>query len=126
MKTITIYEAIDGTRFDDEKSCRNYEILYHAVESLMNQYLSEKPMHGSTVYHVLEDVQKALEGFILYCRLIIKGYDWVWEDVLKSGNLDGQIYRLLSDCSSDYPILWKTFQRLRSIDKNGIEKSYKE
>ena len=39
MKKITIYECVDGTRFDKEADAERYEEIYGRVEHILDKWL---------------------------------------------------------------------------------------
>lgn len=111
MEKITIYKALDGTRFDSEKDCLSYEELINQTEQIMKK-LGKAPDNlgfvngGGYVQRSIEDVNKAKEELV---RLSEKKFNQCLD------------FDFVGRYAEGYKCLYYAWHRLSSIDKKGRE-----
>lgn len=123
MKEITVYEAIDGKRFDSKNDCLEYEILIDQVNYITNK-LKPAPIvkEGCALQQDKDTVELAFKQFMYICANRIElCRDW-FIDVAEGIRHMSHVSRILSDYAEDYPILNRTMFRFECINfKTGIE-----
>jgi hypothetical protein len=125
MKTITKYEAVDGTEFDTEKECATYEKLIARVNSIMAE-LPSKPnddgCHFSNGGGYIQHDKNVLQSVKMKLLTEIKKHiDHKWVDeTMKDDSVDlSYVDRLLDDYQIEP--LRNAWYRIMCIDKEARE-----
>ena len=117
MVEITQYKCLDGKIFSNREDARKYEDLIYRVTNLIEEKLGDEPRSGEGKAHNPQLIREALAIFMQICSETIPNH----KDKFSKITLDNLncycLYHVLSDYSSDYPILWITYYRFRCIDK---------
>ena len=125
MKEITKYECVDGTRFDKKADAERYEEIYGQVDLILYKSLGinrlDKVVAGKLNP---QDVRAGLAEFMKVCAEAIPGFADLFEKIDMS-NLRGYcLNKILSDYSSDWPVLWHAYYRFLCINPNTFNDEY--
>ena len=125
MKTITKYEAIDGTEFDHENECLKYEKLIERIDLIMHE-LPKRPEDdgcrfsngGGFIQHDKATLCKARIKILKEVKKHIK-HPWVQQTIDDENVHPSYVSRLIDD----YRIkpLNSAWYRFMCIDKSGRE-----
>lgn len=124
VKRVVVFEAY-GKRFDKYNDAVKYENLYEEVEKIMS-YLpprSEAVENGTgVVKHDVSTLNKCLKAFCNICAEHITPFKEWFIDVINGARHMSHVGRIISDYSSEFPILQRTCYRFACIDfETGIE-----
>ena len=124
MREVIVYET-NGKRFDKKEEAIAYENLCKKVKGIISQLLPRtKEIEDALDYnkHNLNILKGCFNAFCDVCITTIPSYlDW-FQDVKEGKRHMSHMGRILSDHSSDYPILWSAYCRFLCIDfENGFE-----
>lgn len=123
MKEITIYQAIDDTRFDSNSACEYYESIYENVNKLMarlrpNGYVSR----CIAIRQDVDVVREVKEDFFLICAEVIPSFSQLFKEVAHGVRRESHAGQILSDYEKDYPILYSAYYRVECINEmSGVE-----
>jgi len=129
MKTITKFEAIDGTEFNKEQDCVDYEKLIERVNNIMNVLpnISEYPnpafcfQSGSGfLQHDKVKLRDAQVKILKLCKEYITN-EWIEESI--NNNVHPSYVEKVLDDTDDYRIfpLMRAWWRFMRIDKLSRE-----
>lgn len=125
MKQITIYQASDGHRFDDERSCRDYEQLCERVKAAMAPMGPTPKLDGDHFHlHSPQDYIAAKTAIVEICREI-----WPTERIFQYEPMmihpHSYAGRFLDDCASR-PIrdAWYRFEKTNERTFREFEQPY--
>ena len=119
-----VYE-VNGKRFDDPQEALAYEKLCEKIESIMSRLAGrKKEIESGLAYnkHDVEILKQCFKDFCEVCANTIPSFEKWFIQVGNGERHISHIGRILSDYSSDYPILQKTLFRFECISfENGYE-----
>ena len=120
VKKVEVWEAQDGKRFDEHIDATYYDSIIDWCSEVMSKLRPHE--EGGAVQQDVEEVKKAYAEFMDLCAEVLpKNKDW-FQGVKKGRRHPSHVQYLLSDYSTDYPILWKTLFRFDCINMtSGIE-----
>lgn len=123
MEEITIYKAVDGTRFDRKADCEYYESIYKNVSNIMSRLRPNDEISSNVaIRHDSDVVVEVKEDFFLLCAEVIPSYKQLFSEVANRIRHISHAGRVLSDYSHDFPILYDSYFRLECInDCSGVE-----
>lgn len=123
MEEITIYKAVDGTRFDSEYDCEHYESVIDKANNIMSRLRPNDEISSNVAIRQDSDVVTEVKrDFFLLCAEVIPSYKRWFSEVANGIRHISHAGRVLSDYSQDFPILYKLYFRLECInDCSGIE-----
>lgn len=123
MEEITIYQAVDGTRFDRKADCEYYESVYKNVSNIMVRIRSNKEVSSRiAIRHAIDVVREVKQDFFLICSEAIPSFNQLFKEVAYGTRHISHAGRILSDYSKDFPILYDSYFRLKCINGcSGIE-----
>ena len=123
MEEITIYKAIDGTRFDSKADCEYYESICKNVSDIMARLRpSEEVSSCIAIRQDIDVVKEVKQDFFLVCAEAIPSFSQWFKEVADGTRHISHAGRILSDYSKDFPILYATYFRLECISEtSGIE-----
>lgn len=125
MKVINIYECVDGTRFDKKADAERYEEIYGQVDLILYKRLGVNIL-GKVAAGKLDpqDVRAGLAEFMKVCAEAIPSFANLFEKIDMSNLREYNLYKTLSDYSSDWPVLWHAYYRFRCINPNTFNDEY--
>lgn len=123
MEEITIYKAVDGTRFDSKGDCEYYESVIDNVNNIMSRLRPNDEISSNVAIRQDSDVVKEVkQDFFLLCAEVILSYKQLFREVANSIRHISHAGRVLSDYSHKFPILYDLYFRLECISEtSGIE-----
>ena len=123
MEEITIYKAVDGTRFDSKGDCEYYESVIDNVNNIMSRLRPNKEVSSRiAIRQDVDVVREVKQDFFLICSEVIHSYSQLFKEVAYGTRHISHAGRILSDCSKDFPILYDSYFRLECInDCSGVE-----
>lgn len=122
MKEIIIYEANDGTRFDDKGKCKDYEDICDKVADVMSVMKARDDVYDIAVRQEKGNVHKAFFRFMELCGDVFTTYRDLFNQCAIGSRHISHAGRILNDLYKDCPILDRTMYRFLCIDWNsGIE-----
>ncbi len=125
MKEITIYECIDGARFDKKADAERYEEIYGRVELILDKMLGIKIQDRVAVGKLdPQEVSAALAEFMKVCAEAIPSFKFCFEKIDMSKLWVHSLYKTLADYASDWPVLWNAYYRFLCINPNTFNDEY--
>ena len=123
MKEITIYKAVDGTRFDSKYECEYYESVIDNVSNIMSRLRPNDEISSNVAIRQDSDVViEVKQDFFMLCAEVIPSYKQLFSEVANRIRHISHAGRVLSDYSHDFPILYNVYFRLECInDCSGVE-----
>lgn len=123
MVEITIYEAVDGTRFNSKGDCEHYESVIDKANNIMSRLRPNDEISSNVaIRHDFNVVTEVKKDFFLLCAEVIPSYNQWFSEVANGIRHISHAGRVLSDYSHDFPVLWKLYFRLECInDFSGVE-----
>lgn len=123
MEEITIYKAVDGTRFDSKANCEYYESIYKNVSNIMARIRPNKEVSSRiAIRQDIDVVREVKQDFFLICSEAITPFSQRFKEVAYCTRHISHAGRILSDYSKDCPILYDAYFRLECISEtSGIE-----
>lgn len=123
MEEITIYKAVDGTRFDSKYDCEYYESVIDNVNNIMSRLRPNDEISINVAIRQDSDVViKVKQDFFLLCADVIPSYKQLFSEIAYRTRHISHAGRVLSDYSDDFPILYGSYFRLDCInDCSGVE-----
>ena len=123
MEKITIYKAVDGTRFDRKDDCEYYESVIDNVNNIMSRLRPNDEISSNVAIRQDSDVViEVKQDFFLLCAEIIQSYKQFFSEVAYNIRHISHAGRVLSDYSHKFPILYDSYFRLECInDCSGVE-----
>jgi len=123
MEEITIYKAVDGTRFDSKGDCEYYESVIDNVNNIMSRLRPNDEISSNVAIRQDSDVVKEVkQDFFLLCSEVISSFKQLFSEVANRIRHISHAGRILSDYSNYFPILYATYFRLECISEtSGIE-----
>lgn len=123
MEEITIYRAVDGTRFDSKVDCEYYESVIENVNNIMSRLRPNDEISSNVaIRHAPDVVIEVKQDFFLLCAEVIPSYKQLFSEVANRIRHISHAGRVLSDYSHDFPILYDLCFRLECInDCSGVE-----
>lgn len=123
MKKITIYKAVDGSRFDRKADCEYYESIYKNVNNIMARIRPNNEVSSRVAIRQDSDiVREVMQDFFLICAEVILSYSQLFKEVAYGTRHISHAGRILSDHSDDFPILYNTYYRIECINQiSGVE-----
>ena len=123
MEEITIYKAVDGTRFDSKKDCEYYESVIVNVNNIMSRIRPNDKISSEVAIRQDSDVViEVKKDFFLLCAEVIPSYKQLFSEVADRKRHISHAGRVLSDYSHDFPILYGSYFRFECInDCSGVE-----
>lgn len=126
MKKISKYEADDGTEFDNEKECLDYENLIKKVDKIMSELPSlpkddncEFSNGGGFINHDKTILRKVQINILKEIKKYIN-HDWVQQTIDNENAHPSYVGRLIDEHYKIRP-LGKAWYRFMCIDKFGRE-----
>lgn len=120
IKEITIYETTDKSRFESHRKAVEYEKLYERCNEIM-KVLRDRDS-DCAVRQDINDVQNAKKNLMSVCAEVIPDFKSTFEKVSNGEAHSSWAGRILSDYSTEYRCLYKSFYRFECINKvSGIE-----
>ena len=119
IKEVTIYECSDGKRFDDKADAEKYNRILCEVNDIMAP-LGEKPDDYHSITHQKEVVEKTLAHLMKLCADTITDFDMSFKETTINDCYGCLTGRVLSDCSGDYPCLYKAYHRFMCINPTSF------
>lgn len=120
IKEITIYETTDRSRFESHREAVEYEKLYERCNEIM-KVLRDRDS-DCAVRQDINDVQNAFKNLMSVCAEVIPDYKSTFKKVSNGEAHSSWAGRILSDYSSEYRCLYKSFYRFECINQvSGIE-----
>ena len=123
MKEVKVYEAFDGNRFDTMTECLDYEEhMKILTEKVIPNFRGKKHSDKDAVQQVKSKIDSAWKSFIDACceQPAMQRFVSVFRERESYQNCgETHIYRILSDFSHDYPLLWDIFFRFTCISEEG-------
>ncbi len=123
MKTITIYEAKDGTRFSEKAKCEYYDdVIRRCGKVFLDLRDRSKVGHGIAIKQDLLDVKIALKCFLGLCAEVLpQDSEDLLDVAFEKKNMEFAS-EILNEHYSEYPILFNTWLRFNYINmESGIE-----
>lgn len=125
MKEITIYECLDGTRFDKKANAERYEEIYGKVEHILEKRLGIKLQEMVAAGELdPQDVRAGLAEFMKVCAYAIPIFKRRFERIDMNKLREYRLYKTLSDYASDWPVLWNAYYRFLCINPNTFNDEY--
>ena len=123
MEEITIYIAVDGTRFDSKGNCEYYESICKNVSNVMGRLRQNNEVSSRiAIRQDIDVVREVKQDFFLICAEVIHSYSQWFKEVADGTRHISHAGRILSDYSNDFPILYNAYFRLECISEtSGIE-----
>ena len=123
MEEITIYKAVDGTRFDSKGDCEYYESVIDNVNNIMSRLRpNDEILSDVAIRHDSDVVIEVKQDFFLLCAEVILSYKQLFKEVAYSIRHISHAGRVLSDYSHNFPILYDSYFRLECINcSSGVE-----
>lgn len=123
MQRKVIYIAEDGTRFDSEVDCLNYEALSDKCKRIMSSlYYDKKELDKRNALKHDNDVVKSCFGhFMDLCSTAIPQSRKEFQEVKEGKRHISHAKYIIEEHSNDFLCLFKAFFRFLCIDKYGIE-----
>lgn len=123
MKEITIYEAIDGTRFNSKGDCEYYESVIDNVNNIMSRLRPNDEISSNVAIRQDSDlVIEVKQDFFLLCAEVIPSCKQLFSEVANRIRHISHAGRVLSDYSHNFPVLYDSYFRLECIsDFSGVE-----
>lgn len=121
IKTITVYEASDGARFDTLTLAEKREKLLADVALAMSPLGSVPKLVSDDkgwVHHTLEAVRKAKHALLDLAAPSLRGISWYQSDKYDEIHVQGVAGRIIDDAGGPVATAWA---RLRCIDTYGRE-----
>lgn len=120
IKEIIIYETTDRSRFESHREAVEYEKLYERCNEIMKVLRVRDS--DCAVRQDIHDVQNALKNLMSVCAEVIPDFKSTFEKVSNGEAHPSWAERILSDYSTEYRCLYKSFYRFECINKvSGIE-----
>ena len=120
IKKITIYETTDRSRFESHRKAVEYEKLYGLCNEIM-QVLRDRE-DDCAVRQDIKDVKNAFEKLMSLCAEVIPDFKSTFDKVATGKAHPSWAGRILSDYSTEYRCLYKSFYRFECINMvSGIE-----
>lgn len=123
MEEITIYKAVDGTRFDRKADCKYYESICKNVNNVMGRLRpNEEVSSRIAIRQDINVVREVKQDFFLICaEAIPSSSKWFRETAYGTRHIS-HAGRILSDYSNVFPILYDAYLRLECINEfSGVE-----
>ena len=126
MKTMLIYVADDGKKFNSQHECEEYEKLIDRVNNIMIGFRPNKDEEGHyiAVQQDKDIVNKAYDEFLKLCEEVFgkHGYGEIFKKARENTIHPSHLSYTLSDWSDKYPVIWATYCRFENISlESGIE-----
>lgn len=123
MEEITIYKAVDGTRFDSKADCEYYESIYKNVSNIMARLRPNNKVSNKVAIRQDSDiVREVMQDFFLICAEVIPSFKDMFMQVAYSERHISHAGRILSDYSNRFPILYYAYYRIECINQiSGVE-----
>lgn len=123
MEEITIYKAVDGTRFDRRADCEYYESIYKNVSNIMAMLRPNKEVSSRiAIRQNIGVVREVKRDFFLICAEVIPSFGQWFKEVADGTRHISHAGRTLSDYCKDFPILYDAYFRLECISEtSGVE-----
>lgn len=123
MEEITIYKAVDGTRFDSKCDCEYYESVIDNVNNIMSRLRQNNEVSSRiAIRQDIEVVREVKYDFFLICAEAIPTFSQWFKEVADSTRHISHAERVLSDYSHVFPILYDSYFRFKCInDCSGVE-----
>lgn len=123
MEKITIYKAVDGTRFDRKADCEYYESICKNVNNVMGRLRQNNEVSiRIAIRQGVDVVREVKQDFFLICAEVIPSFSQQFKEVADGTRHISHAGRVLSDYSKDFPILYEAYFRLECIgETSGIE-----
>lgn len=123
MEEITIYGAVDGTRFDSKSDCEYYESVIDNVNNIMSRLRPNDEISSNVAIRQDSDVViEVTQDFFLICAEVIPSFKDLFMQVANNERHISHAGRILSDYINDFPILYKTYYRIECINQiSGVE-----
>jgi len=120
IKEITIYETTDRSRFESHREAVEYEKLYERCNKIMAVLRNRED--GCAVKQDLHDVKNVLKNLMSLCSEVIPDFKSTFDKVSRGEAHQSWAARILSDYSSEYRCLYKSFYRFECMNQvSGIE-----
>ena len=125
MKKITIYECVDGTRFDKEADAERYEEIYGRVEHILDKRLGIKIQDRTNAGKLNpQEVRAGLAEFMKVCAEAIPSFADLFEKIDMSKLKNYCLYKTFSDYSTHWPVLLDAYYRFLNINPNTFIDEY--
>lgn len=123
MEEITIYKAIDGTKFDSKADCEYYESICKNISNILVRLRpSEEVSSRIAIRQDIDVVRQVKQDFFLICAEVIHSFSQRFKEVADNTMHISHVGRILSDYSKNFPILYATYFRLECISEtSGVE-----
>ena len=123
MEEITIYKAVDGTRFDSKVDCEYYESVIDNVNNIMSRLRPNDEISSNVAIRQDSDVIiEVKQDFFLLCAEVIPSYKQLFSEVAYRIRHISHAEYVLSDYSHNFPILYDSYFRFECInDCSGVE-----
>ena len=123
MEEITIYKAVDGTRFDSKVDCEYYESVIDNMNNIMSRLRPNDEISSRVAIRQDSDVVKEVKyDFFLLCAEVIPSNKQLFIEVANGIRHISHAGYVLSDYSHVFPILYDFYFRLQCInDCSGVE-----
>ena len=123
MEEITIYQAVDGTRFDSKGDCEYYESVIDNVNNIMSRLRQNNEVSSRiAIRQDIEVVREVKYDFFLICAEAIPSFSQWFKEVADGTRHISHAGRVLSDYSHVFPILYDSYFRFECInDYSGVE-----
>lgn len=123
MEKITIYKAVDGTRFDRKADCEYYESICKNVSNIMARIRPNEDISSRiAIRQDIDVVREVKQDFFLICAEVIPFFSQLFKEVANGTRHISHAGRILSDYSKDFPILYSTYYRFECINYcSGVE-----
>jgi hypothetical protein len=129
MKTITVYEANDGTRFDSQQQAEERDALIAAVADAVRGVLIERPADALFAHdrhylpHPVERVQQYKAALLRlagkeFARRKDHTFDHIWQSPPEKVHRQSIVVRILDECVPPISAAWS---RVTCIDPIGRE-----
>lgn len=120
MEKITIYIAVDGTRFDSKEDCKYYESICKNVSNIMARLRPNEDVSSRiAIKQDVDVVREVKQDFFLICAEAIPSFSQWFKEVADGTRHISHAGRILSDYSKDFPILSATYFRLECISETS-------
>ncbi len=123
MEEITIYKAVDGTRFDRKTDCEHYESICKNTSDILTRIRPSGEVSSRiAIKQDIDVVREIKRDFFLICAEAIPSFSQLFKEVADGTRHINHAGRILSDYSKDFPILYAAYFRLECISEtSGIE-----